>query len=532
MITSIDLLPGEITLDADLCIIGSGAAGLLLALEFVSSNLDIVILEGGAAHPNDEAQALYEGEVVNESFRGLTAGRAREFGGTTRLWGGQCVKLDPIDFAHRPWVPMSGWPIPHQSLEPYYDRAKSRLEVAPVEFDEDPWRRFRLPPLAFDHDEVRPIHGVFMRRAKLGGRHRATLAAATNIKVLLEANVTAIGTNEQGTEVSEVTFRGLSGRSGRVRARRVVLCAGGIENARLLLLSNLGNTKDQVGRYLQDHPCGRTAHIVTDRPRPLQDHFNMLYGRGAFLLPKLALSEASQRAERTLNCVGRLSYEYESGSGMKALRDLVVDVFQRRWPDDLNAKLLSVARAAPRMVPDAWRVARHGLSPAPRPSRIWLETFSEQTPNPASRVTLSDQRDVLGLRRVRIDWRLDELTGHTLRVFTAKVGTEFARLGLGSLETAAWLDEPVPQYPDVMDSYHPAGTTRMSDRPSNGVVDTNCQVFGVQGLYVAGSSVFPTSGAANPTLTIAALALRLADHLKTAKRQPDNVAYVREPSIA
>jgi choline dehydrogenase-like flavoprotein len=175
---------------------------------------------------------------------------------------------------------------------------------------------------------------------------------------------------------------------------------------------------------------------------------------------------------------------------------------------------MRVIRFAPLIAPSTYRFLRRGLSPAPRPEKIYLEAFTEQSPNPESRVLLSDKVDALGLRRIKIDWRLDSLTGHTLRTFTELAGRQFKKLGLGTLHPAEWLNDPVPRAPDVMDSFHHAGTTRMADSHARGVVDANCQVFGVDGLYVAGSSVFPTSGTANPTLSIAALAIRLADHIK------------------
>jgi choline dehydrogenase-like flavoprotein len=520
MIESLDQLPDNSVLEADVCIIGSGAAGLMMALEFIAAGIQFVMLEGGDLRPTEAGQDLYDGEIGGEAFRGLKTGRSRQFGGTTRLWGGQCVALEPLDFEKRSWVPFSGWPITRETLTPFYERARRHLGVAAETFAPDVWRRFGLESFEFDPSELHFTHGVFIRRPKLGNRYRATLAGARRARVLLQANVTGIGTNIYGTEVSRVMFRGLHGKSGEVRARRVVLCAGGIENARLLLLSNgvnpfgLGNGRDLVGRYLNDHPCGLTGTISTDNPRRLQDHFNMLYSRAAYYLPKIGLSAAAQRREQTLGCVGRLTYDYGPLSGIKALRDIVVDIHLRHWPENLPAKLMRIVRFAPLVAPSTWRLLRHGLSPAPRPSTIHLEAFTEQTPNPDSRVMLSDKIDALGLRRVKIDWRLDSLTGHTLRTFTNSVGREFKRLGLGTLQTADWLEKPVPGYPDVIDSYHHAGTTRMADSHTRGVVDANCQVFGVDGLYVAGSSVFPTSGIANPTFSIAALAIRLADHIK------------------
>jgi choline dehydrogenase-like flavoprotein len=520
MIESLDERVGEFKLEADICIVGAGAAGLLIAREFTGTKARIVILEGGGWSATDAGQDLYNGEISCNAFRGLQAGRSREFGGTTTLWGGQCIPMDPIDFECRSWVPNSGWPISYETLRPYYEQAKVRLIMTPGELEQDAWERFGIEPVHFDPTQLTAIHGVFIRKPNLGRRYRAELATAENIQVILHANVKSINTNAFGTAVSSVSFQSLRGKCGQVSARLVVLCVGGIENARLLLLSDqinpngLGNEKGLVGRYLQDHPCGRTAVISTGNPRRLQDHYNMLYGKTARYMPKIALSAEMQRRHQTLNCVGRLAYDFSPTSGIQAARDVISAIRERRWPRELPDKMLNILFSSSEMASAGWRRLYKGLSPAPEPQKIYLETFSEQTPNAESRISLSTQLDGLGLRRVKVDWKLDELTGHTLRTFTKLVGAEFHRLKLGTLQAADWLTETVPCYPDVLDSYHPAGTTRMGDAPSAGVVDTNCEVFGVQGLYCAGSSVFPTSGAANPTLSIAAMAIRLAAQIR------------------
>ncbi len=520
----------------------------MIAREFLGTSTQVVLVESGGWTTRDDTQDMYGGEV-ERPFRGLQAGRARVFGGTTTLWGGQCIPLDPIDFEVRPWVEYSGWPITRADLAPYYDRAKQRLNIAPEAFDEPVWQRFGLDPLDLDADRLMAIHGVFIRQPDLGQRFRAELAAAANIRVLLHANTVRLNTDASGTQIRQVVFRDLAGREGQITARRVVLCAGGIENARLLLLSNqaspdgpdaqgphakgLGNSHDLVGRFLQDHPCGRSAEIVTTNPRRLQDHWNMLYGRRAHYLPKLALSEAAQRSEQVLNCVGRLEYEYEPGSGMQAVRELFSDLRARRRPPGLRRKLAALGRGSPDLAVTGWRLMAWGLSPATKPRRIYLEAFTEQAPTPDSRVTLGDSRDALGLRRVKVDWRLDASVWKTLRVFTRCVQEEFTRLGLGEVRPADWLAQKEPPASVLIDSYHPAGTTRMAQRPEEGVVDTDCQVFGVHGLYIAGSSVFPTSGAANPTLTLIAMALRLAERLRdelaqqaTAGARPDAAAVL------
>ncbi len=535
MIDDFHDLPDGTALKADLCIVGAGAAGLLIARSFADSAHEVVLLECGGRSAEKETNGLLEGRSAPGPFRGLQAGRSRVFGGTTTLWGGQCIRLDPIDFEQRDWVPHSGWPIPAVDIAPYYDAAEAVLEIASDEMRTPAWERFGLDPLSFDASRLRSVHGVFIRRPDLGRRFHAELAASRSVRVLLHATVQNIEVDAYGTQVVAADFASLGGKRGRVVARRFVLCAGAIENARLLLLSDkgrpngLGNDHDQVGRYLQDHPCAQAATVQTQAPRALQDHFNMLYGKGIRYLPKIALSEQAQRDEGLLNCVARLAYDTEA-SGTRALLNLAGELRTRRRPRAIAGSIAQAARGLPDIVESAWRLRAHGLSPAPKPSRIILEVFSEQTPDPDSRVTLDAATDAFGLRRVRVDWRIDALTARTLLCFTRLVGREFGRLGLGRLEEAPWLDEPLHRS-ELIDSYHPAGTARMAPHPSLGVVDTDCQVFGVHGLYVAGSAVFPTSGAANPTLTIAAMALRLADRLKVAFAD-DARAAARGPALS
>lgn len=527
MIDDLNTLADDISIGADLCIVGAGAAGLLIARALADTGLDILVLESGGWSIADDTSLLSDGKSEPAAFRGLRAGRSRVFGGTTALWGGQCIRLDPIDFEHRPWVPGSGWPIPLAELEPFYAAAEAQLGITRPDIEMPAWERFGVEPLSFDPAVLRSVHGVFIRQPHLGRRFRAELSAARSVRVLLHATVQRLVTNASGTQIAGAEIASLNGRRATVQARRIVLCAGAIENARLLLLSDqikpngLGNDCDHVGRTLQDHPCGLAATVHTSAPRRLQDHWNMLYGRGARYLPKIALAERVQRDEGLLNCVGRLAYDYDEASGTRAVLDMLAALRNRRIPEAIAKRLAQMGRGLPDILDSAWRVGARGLSPAPRPRRIHLEVFSEQTPDPQSRITLDRATDAFGLRQVRIDWRLDELTARTMQRFTWLVGREFNRLGLGRLQTAAWIDrtwtaEKGPGRPEVNDSYHPAGTTRMALNPQQGVVDTDCQVFGVHGLYVAGSAVFPTSGAANPTLTIAAMALRLADRLKAA----------------
>jgi choline dehydrogenase-like flavoprotein len=263
--------------------------------------------------------------------------------------------------------------------------------------------------------------------------------------------------------------------------------------------------------------------VETQAPRQLQDHFNLLYGasartlrpgRGRKYLPKIGISEDVQRRERVLNCVGQLEYEYSPNSAMVALKNLVIALHMGRRPERVASTAIKVALASPLLAHHAYRFAARGLTPSVKPARIYLDAISEQAPNPDSRVTLGSTLDKLGLRQARVDWQLRGLDWRTLLVFAKSVQAEFSRLGLGNVKITEWLAEGDMSQAHVRDNFHPAGTTRLAERARDGVVDTNCQVFGVDGLYIAGSSIFPTSGTANPVLTITAMALRLSDHLK------------------
>jgi len=298
-----------------------------------------------------------------------------------------------------------------------------------------------------------------------------------------------------------------------------VLCAGGIDNARLLLVSGapeaggLGNAHDNVGRYFQEHPNARCAVLRSPDPSALQEPYSLLYRRRRRYLPKLALAPAVQREERVLNCGANLEYDY-ADEALNALRRIRRGLGAEPERADLRRDLPLAARGVRAATATAYRRFVHGRSPAAPPATVWLQVHCEQAPNRDSRVTLTRERDAAGVNRARLEWRLTDLERRTAATMVATVGSELRRLGLAEAEPAGWLSDAGGDWAERFSAvYHRIGTTRMADDPARGVVDSDCQVHGIDGLYVAGSSVFPTGGYANPTLTIVALALRLADHL-------------------
>jgi choline dehydrogenase-like flavoprotein len=512
---------------ADLCIVGGGAAGIALAREFVGGPLRVVLLESGGLEFARRPQRLYVGENVGVPNYATAHSRFRVFGGSTTRWPGQCRPLDAIDFEARDWVPFSGWPFDRAHLAPWYRCAQAVCHLGAAWLE-----RATAPPL--DGDELEPVVFRFAHPTDFGRAYRGELEAAANVEILLNANAVEIEPDPGLRAVRAVAVRTFSGGAFWVRAAAVVLACGGIENARLLLASNrhtpagLGNGHDLVGRFFMDHPYLTTGYLVPADPalaRGLHviDSFKRVgWEQRAHL--GYALAEGVQRQERLNGCVAyfirrlhsETAPEYFSpgGKSFAHLRDFLTD----KVPDkQIGRHLKNLARGYREV---GITLARR-TADLVRPRRcLALRIIPEATPRPDSRVTLSDQRDELGTPRVRVDWRLNPDDRRGLDRLRAALQAVVRDRGLGTL-----IDDPSNDetgWPtSMMGGKHHIGTTRMHVDRTQGVVDSDCRVHGLANLYVAGSSVFPTSGYANPTLTIVALALRLADHLKAHLGRPD-----------
>jgi choline dehydrogenase-like flavoprotein len=524
-------------LNADLVIIGAGPAGIAIAREFIGSRRKVIVLEGGGLEMDPESQALYRGENVGRPYLPLEALRSRYFGGASNCWGGWCRPLDSIDFEKRCWVHFSGWPFKKAALDPYYERAHSLCGLGPYEYDDLLFWEQRL-----NHPRLKPLHlsdsRVFTKIAQLsqhprfGVVYREELARAENVEIYLHANVIEVVTDETATIVTGLRVATISGLEFRVEARQYILATGGIENARLLLVSNrvaqagLGNQHDLVGRFFMEHPDVRLSELALEDSTAAPDLYDVQYA--FFHAPAvacLALRDEVQREERLLNYQAWIIAVHigEHSRGGEALKSLYRAIRKPTLPDhfmdtDASFWMRNVAHAILDF-PNTASVALGRLTGSPRfvEKRV-LAHYCEPAPNPASRITLATERDRLGLNRVRLDWRFSELDRHTIRRAEEIISEEMKRVGVGRVisgiggnDSHAWLD-------DSLWGWHQMGTTRMHEDPRQGVVDPDCKVHGMANLYIAGSSIFPTGGSNLPTLTIVALALRLADHLRSILR--------------
>ncbi|GAC1491236.1 MAG: GMC family oxidoreductase [Gemmatimonadaceae bacterium] len=516
MHTDARTLENGAVLDGDLCIVGAGASGITIARELSNTSLKVLLLEGGGFDFDPQMQELYRGENVGLPYYPLQAAAEHYFGGTTMHWAGFCSTYDPIDFEKRDWVPHSGWPIRREDLDPFYLRAQKVLELGPYKYEPADWKNGdadRVPLLA-DSGAFSTKMWQFSPPTRFGTKYRDEIVNSPNVHLYTHANVVEVEANDGLTAVQTVRVRGFDGKELRARAKRFVLACHTIQNARLLLASNrqartgLGNANDLVGRYFMEHLEMPAGELAVANPRTIKTKLYALDYRGKTPRGELALSPSAQQEHRVLH--GTASVE----PGDPA--DQVKSTFQF-----IDSAMISAMRAwekGGKKGPPPIAVAAAALGhPISGPPRFYhLTTRQEQAPNPDSRVTLSTEKDALGMPRARLNWQLTELDKRSMRTFYQILGREMGRTGNGRVQIRDWLlsdDRTWPSF--VSGGWHHMGTTRMSADPKQGVVDANCRVHGLANLYIGGAAVYPTAGAVNPTLTLVALSLRLADSVKT-----------------
>jgi choline dehydrogenase-like flavoprotein len=537
-------------LDADICIVGAGAAGLTLACQFADTPVRICLLESGDLHFDWQTQALYEGRNVGLRYFDLDVCQIRYFGGNTNAWGGWCRPLDAIDFRDRSWVEGGGWPFSLAELEPYYRGAHTICQIPAAEYGLEAvltrLGRERAHVVRFDPAKLETSIYQFSPPTLFGQVYREGIGRAQNIVCVLNANALRIQVAEDTRSATEVAVGCLSGTRFGVRAKYFVLAAGGIENTRLLLLSNdvapkgLGNRYDLVGRYFMEHPHTKRALISAQRPASFS-----LYGlhfRDHAVSARLSLPAALQERERLLNYSANIHPIYigHDSVGWLAFRKLVLSLDPSRR-NDPYVRFAPYGRKGITFG-QLYHILRHFhkvtiaaflqlLQPNRLVSGFILESKSEQAPNWHSRVTLQQERDEFGLNRVQLDWRMLPIDRRTVIRGEEIIDQELRRLGIGEL-APLHLSETENWPANLEGGWHQIGTTRAHPDPRRGVVDANGRVHDMSNLFIAGSSVFPTSGAAPPTLTITAMALRLADHLKRTLRQEREVMPAVNPARA
>lgn len=490
-------------IEGDICIIGAGAAGISMALEWIHTPYKVILLEGGGFDYDDQVQELYAGKTTGQHYYPLKSARLHYFGGTTNHWAGFCSPFDEIDFIKRDWVPHSGWPITRKDLDPFYARAQKDPELGPYEYGLAYWQKQDpgMVPLPFDEKIIWNKIWQFSPPTRFGEKYRDDILKAKNIHLYTYANVTDIRANDAVSSITEVIVKNHAGKTHTVKAKHFVLACCSIQNARLLLAANsqapkgLGNDNDNVGRYFMEHLEIKSANLYLTKPDPLKLYmasFGVTKARA-----ELAITKEKQEEYKILN--GTVSFTpAEFARNMKPM----IDIWKEEDPRQSLDSLLSA----------------FGKAAQTKPGNKVFELFTriEQAPNPDSRVTLDTEKDSLGVPRAMLHWELTPFEKRSIRKIYELMGQQAGIAGIGRVQLMEYLeDENDHSWPSFTGGgWHHMGTTRMSEDPKNGVTDSNCKVHGISNLYTAGASNYVTAAAPNPTLTVIALTLRLSDHLK------------------
>ena len=518
MIIDLTEYSGPSEIETDLCIVGAGAAGITLALELEAASRDVCVLESGGFDYDVDSQSLADGNNVGLPYYELIASRLRFLGGTTNHWAGIGRPLDELDFEQREYVPHSGWPIDRAALDEHYERAHRYCQLGPYNYSTDFWATPDAPLLPGEFRDL-ATKIKLEKPVRFGREYRKQLDAAPGIRVFLSANVTEFEPADDGASISKVHAKTLDGKAVSVSAKKVIVAIGGIENARLLLASNkihstgIGNQHDLVGRFFMEHPLVPMMELQLARSDLNLSLYTGQDRDGVGVKGYLTLNDDTLRRERMLNVSASLDFISADQRAAKSIEGVLSAVRiwnaikQGEMPRDFGTHVAN-------LISDIDRVMIYSYERAfmRSPESVSLVVEVEQAPNPASRVTLSSETDRLGMRKSALDWQMGSLEKHTITRFGELLGKEVGGAGIGRIRMLPPNEDG--WWEGMRGAWHHMGTTRMHADPRQGVVNADCRVHGISNLYVAGSSVFTTCGFANPTLTIVALAIRLADHLK------------------
>lgn len=498
------------------CIVGAGPAGISLAQSLAEAGIETVLLEGGGREPRPDTTSLTDGETSGHPYFRLNETRARMFGGSSIFWHDdgwlRSRPMDPIDFEARSEIGRDGWPIGSTELERHYRAAQQFLSLGPYEYEPTGPGSSAFAALGSDTVHTRMFR--FGTDQTIMHRYFDAIEKSRHVTLILNAN--AVELIREDNAVVSVQVAGLWNAAFEVQAQVFVLAAGGIENARLLLVSDrdsggLGNHHDRVGRYFMEHLRVLSGQILLSGGSAPDLSFYRRHTEGEqTVIGVLGFKPETLRSNGMLNQVFYLS-EARAIEGSDAFRSLAILKGRIRGKAKDGAPTRTHLQTLLRDPLTVARVIaeRSGLVSGKR--ALLLTAQSEQTPNEHSRVTLSEELDPLGYPKPHLRWELDQLDIDSIRRGQEVLGRAFHEAKLGSLIRPLGTEHPPAP---IRGNWHHMGTTRMSTTPEKGVVDRDSKVHGLVNLYVAGSSVFPTGGYANPTLTLVALANRLGEHLK------------------
>ena len=476
------------------------------------------MLESGVRTPNPKYANLNDTPQLGITTDQTIGNRVRALGGTSSLWGGFGRPLEEADFQKRSWVPDSGWPIEKKDLDPYYQRAHEILGLPHSNYELEQLDPAFGTSVPLNDENFENVAFFFSQSPmRFGEYYEARLSDSPRIQVYLDSTVVEIETQENGRAATGVRVATLSGKKYHVLAKRIVIATGALQAARLLLNSDsvhrsgLGNQFDLVGRNFLQHPVWYAPFLsaVDDQVFHSLRRSN---NRDSSIVTAIR-ADAAERLELlnfhflAIRTAPKSLYQ-QSRQAAKGMRDRAANIWNQSVDVWSVGEFLNQFEEA--VAPNSGH----------RPFRFHCAMRPEQAPNRDSRITLSNETDAVGMRRAVMDWRLSRLDHESMWQGTRALAQSMGKQRMGRVNMGKDRFEiPDPSSTYLHGGHHHYGTARMSDSPRDGVVDRFCRIHGVPNVYIASSAVFPTTGYANPTLSIVAVAARIAATLASERAQ-------------
>lgn len=495
----------------DIVIVGAGAAGILLAVELSKKGKRVLLLESGHFTEDEQRQQLNTVVQTGKTLTSSVWGRKRAIGGTTIAWGGQSLPFSSFDFVKKDWVQHSGWPIVYEDLAVYYNLANRFMQIDELDYDEDIFRLLKMKKVGFNANLIRHHFSKWATEPNFRKIYNNYLSE--NVPVVYNAVLVKLHAEPDGRIVS-ATVKNFNGQSFSIPTPKIVLASGGIETIRILLneaesmSGKFGSHSGWLGKCFMEHPCIAVGEIQTSRPWKLQAGFNTHILRKRKYSIRLSIAETLQKKEKLLNgSAGILvTYAPEDRDPYEIIREAVK---KKKFPSIKQLFAGGISSYALSMIALFSKrfVYKHK-------ARMKLIMMMEQEPDLNSCITLSHVKDLHGVKLASIHWKITHKTWDAVVRLSSIISDEMKRLGIGEVKLFDHIKENVADWESYLsDVNHHMGGARMSNIPTDGVVNTDLQVWGHDNLYVCSTAVFPTSSHSNPTLTLLALAQRLSSKL-------------------
>ena len=545
MQTDVDSLENDTLIELDICIIGAGPAGLILAHAFIGTNFTVSLLESGGLSKNSKIQKLSEGTLSGDLSEPIDQTHIRQVGGTANHWiikmadkryGYRYAPFDAIDFEKREGLPYSGWPIQKTDLDTYYAEVVAKCEIGPYQFNSQSWTNSSTDTLKLDPEKI--ISDVFMfgPTKKFTQDFPSDISKSSNINLFTNATVVELLTSKCGSLTEVAIIKTFTGKTIRFRAKQFILATNALQTPRLLLNSRkthsqgIGNQHDNVGRYYMDHSLVSSGNFYLFDAKKINEFgfYDMRLIAGTSVLGKLKLSKEIMKKQQLRNMTATLfpMPTFNDVEALSSVKNIATAIANRQLPAELKKNILAIYKGKSHVLRVLYEKLRYDTPIMPgfgrggwskltnneqKYQRLELLSFVEQSPNPDNRVTLINEIDELGCKKINLHFKWDEGDIASIRKAQKIFADSLNQTGLGHFE----LPEDFSIHPNRLAGlHHMMGTCRMSESAKDGVVDKNCKVFGMQNLYIAGSAVFATGSYANPTLTNLALSVRIADIVK------------------